>query len=136
MIRNIIRDTLFLKRVSTKATKEDLNVATDLLDTLKSNSERCVGLAANMIGVDKRIIAVSLGFTNVVFLNPVIIKKSEPYRIEEGCLSLDGVRETKRYKKITVEFEDTDFQRHTETFEGFTAEIIQHEIDHCNGILI
>lgn len=136
MIKEIIRDQMFLQRVSTKACKNDLQVATDLLDTLKANKDRCVGLAANMIGVDKRIIAVSLGFIDVVLFNPSITKKSEPYITEEGCLSLDGVRQTTRYKKIEVEFYDKDFKKHTQKYEGFTAQIIQHEIDHCDGILI
>ena len=109
---------------------------TDLRDTLKANHERCVGMAANMIGYRKRIIIVSMGFMDVVMVNPVILQRSQPYETEEGCLSLDGVRKTKRFRKIKVQYQDESFQKHTQDYEGEIAQIIQHEIDHCNGILI
>lgn len=136
MIRDINRDVLTLSRPSTPATRADLPVAQDLLDTLMANTERCVGMAANMIGVNKRIIAVTVGFLHMVMLNPVITAKSGVYETEEGCLSLPGVRKTKRYETVTVRYQDRDFQTHTQTFHGFAAQIIQHEVDHCDGILI
>lgn len=136
MIKSIIHDTFILKRKSENAAKADLNTAKDLLDTLNANCERCVGMAANMIGVNKRIIAVNLGLISIVMINPVITEKSGEYETEEGCLSLDGVRKTKRYKTIEVEFLNIDFKKQKQTFSFLTAEIIQHEIDHCDGILI
>lgn len=111
-------------------------IAQNLLDTLSAYSDSCVGLAANMIGVHKRIIAVNMGPINVAMLNPVIVKKSGKYMTEEGCLSLNGVRPTARYKKITVEYQDMQFKKQRQSFEGWTAQIIQHEIDHCDGIVI
>lgn len=136
MNRDVIRDTLFLKKKSLQATKEDLSVAEDLLDTLKANRERCVGLAANMIGVNKRIIAIKDGFFDRVMLNPVIVKKEGAYKTKEGCLSLSGVRPILRYQTIEVEYETKSFEKKKEIFTGYTAQIIQHEVDHCNGILI
>lgn len=136
MIKPIVKDMFFLRQVSEPATPADRAVAQDLLDTLKANRAGCVGLAANMIGVKKCIIAVSLGFLDVAMFNPVITAKSGPYDTEEGCLSLPGVRRCKRFRKITVEYYDMNFAKQTGTFEDFPAQIIQHEIDHCNGVLI
>lgn len=136
MIRPIMKDVLFLSQVSEEAGRDDLPVVQDLLDTLKANEAGCVGMAANMIGVRKRIIAVNMGFGNVAMINPVIVKKSGLYETEEGCLSLIGVRQTKRYQNIEVEFYDTKFVKQKQSYSGWTAQIIQHEIDHCNGIII
>lgn len=136
MIKQINHDLTFLSQKAHLATKADRNVVTDLQDTLKANAEICVGMAANMIGVNKRIIIFSMGIMNVVMINPTIISKSQPYDTKEGCLSLTGERPTKRYKNITVKYLDTDFQEHTQEFSDFIAEIIQHEIDHCEGIII
>lgn len=136
MIKQINHDLTFLSQKAQLATKADRNVVTDLQDTLKANAETCVGMAANMIGVNKRIIIFSMGIMNVVMINPTIINKSQPYDTKEGCLSLTGERPTKRYKNITVKYLDTDFQEHTQEFSDFIAEIIQHEIDHCEGIII
>ena len=136
MIKPIIRDILFLSKKSSVATKDDIPTANDLLDTLKANTKRCVGMAANMIGISKRIIVFSAGPFFFTMFNPEIISSSNEYETEEGCLSLDGVRKTKRYEKITVKFQDKDFKTKTQSFSGFTAQIIQHEIDHLNGIII
>ena len=137
MVRPIMRDMMFLSRKSTPATKADLPVAQDLADTLRAHSHECVGMAANMIGVSKRIIVVSVGVANVVMINPVITAHSkEQYETEEGCLSLTGVRKTKRYESVTVEYCDMQMIKRKGIFTGFTAQIIQHEIDHCNGIII
>ena len=137
MVKALIHDPIFLGRKSVDATKEDLSVAQDLLDTLAFHKETCVGMAANMIGVYKRIIAFADGDGYSLMLNPVIIKASGEYETEEGCLSLlGGPRKTKRYKKIKVQYQTKEFQTRLKTFEGWTAQIIQHEIDHCNGILI
>ena len=136
MVRDICRDVLFLEQKSEPAEKEDLPVAQDLLDTLAANSDRCVGMAANMIGVSKRIIVVNIGFANMIMINPVITKKSGLYEAEEGCLSLDGVRKTKRYKNIEVEFQNMNFRKQRQKFSGWTAQIIQHECDHLEGIII
>ena len=132
MVRPIMRDIFFLRQKAQPATKEDKQIVQDLLDTLKAN----VGMAANMIGVNKRIIAVNMGFINVAMLNPVIVKKSRAYETEEGCLSLDGVRKTTRYENIEVEFQDISFHKQRQKYSGWTAQIIQHEIDHCDGIII
>ncbi|MDY2948737.1 MAG: peptide deformylase, partial [Lachnospiraceae bacterium] len=118
------------------ATEADRQIAVNLLDTLKANEERCVGLAANMIGEKKAIIAVNMGIVNVAMLNPVIVKRSGPFETEEGCLSLTGVRRTRRYQEIEVEYQDMQFQRRRQKFTGWTAQIIQHECDHLEGILI
>lgn len=137
MIKNIIRDEKFLSIASIDATIEDLSIGNDLIDTLRFNRSRCVGMAANMIGVSKRIIIFEDENKNyIVMYNPVIIKQEGEYETEEGCLSLDGVRKTKRYKKIKVEYLDYEFRKRIKTYSGFTAQIIQHEIDHCNGIII
>ena len=136
MIKPIMKDMLFLAQKSDPAAKEDLQTARDLLDTLRAHDEHCVGMAANMIGVRKRIIAVSVGFGHLVMLNPVIVKKSGPYEAQEGCLSLSGVRSAKRYEQIEVTWQDMDMKAKRQSFGGYTAQIIQHEIDHCDGILI
>ena len=132
-----MHDPIFLSLKSEVATKVDIQVAEDLLDTLTAHKDGCVGMAANMIGVCKRIIAFDNEGTYMVMFNPEIIKKSEPYETEEGCLSLlGGPRKCKRYKTIKVKWQTAEMQIRIKTFTGFTAQIIQHEIDHCNGILI
>ncbi len=137
MVRPVMRDVMFLSRKSEMAKREDLPVAQDLVDTLRANSAHCVGMAANMIGVLKRIIVFQAGLGYMVMLNPVICAHSkEIYTAEEGCLSLSGVRKTQRYESITVEYRDMQYNKQRGTFSGFTAQIIQHEIDHCNGIII
>lgn len=136
MIQPIMKDIFFLNQKSEPAVPDDKQTAIDLLDTLEANQSACVGMAANMIGVRKRIIAVNLGFMNLVMMNPIIIKESEAYETEEGCLSLIGVRKTTRYKEIEVEYEDMNFKKQKQKYSGWTAQIIQHEIDHCNGIVI
>ena len=137
MVRELIHDPILLARKSVPATKEDLQIGQDLLDTLNAHQEGCVGMAANMIGQLKRIIVFdNVGIPTLMF-NPEIIKAAGEYETEEGCLSLlGGPRKTKRYQKIKVQFQTRDFQIRVKTFEGWTAQIIQHEIDHCNGILI
>ena len=136
MIKPIMRDIFFLQQKSEKATKQDAQVITDLLDTLAFNRDKCVGMAANMIGVKKRIIVVNMGLVNVAMVNPEIVSKQGPYETEEGCLSLVGVRKTTRYEHIEVKYLDANFVPKKQKFSGWTAQIIQHEIDHCNGILI
>jgi peptide deformylase len=137
MIKPIVRDAFFLNQKSEEATKADLPVVQDLEDTLKANRERCVGMAANMIGVCKRIIAFNNEGKYEVMLNPKIVKASGEYETKEGCLSLlEDPRPTKRFQKIKVEYQTMDMKVRLKTYEGFTAQIIQHEIDHCNGILI
>jgi len=136
MIRPIMRDVLFLAKPSEPATKDDLQIAIDLLDTLKHNEDACVGMAANMIGVSKRIIVVNMGLINMAMFNPVIIAKSGPYETEESCLSLTGERPAARYEEIEVEFEDMQFNKQRRKFTGWTAQIIQHECDHLEGIII
>ena len=132
-----MHDPIFLSLKSEVATKEDLQVAEDLLDTLTAHKDGCVGMAANMIGVRKRIIALDNEGTYLVMFNPEIIKKSDPYETEEGCLSLlGGPRKCKRYKTIKVKWQTAEMQTRIKTFTGFSAQIIQHEVDHCNGILI
>lgn len=136
MIKEIVHDPVLLQRKSETATADDMSVAEDLLDTLKANSKSCVGMAANMIGVSKRIIAFNNNGEYMVMFNPTVIKSSEPYEAEESCLSLNGTRKTKRYKKIKVQYQNAQLQTRAKTFTGWTAQIIQHEIDHCSGILI
>ena len=136
MIREIIHDPIFLAQKSAPATAEDVSVADDLLETLRANADRCVGMAANMIGESKRIIVFDAEGVYAEMFNPEIIGRKEPYETEEGCLSLDGVRKTKRYKTIKVRWQTRQMQSRIKTFTGFTAQIIQHEIDHCDGILI
>ena len=136
MIKPIVRDAFFLNQRSEKAAKVDLPVVQDLEDTLKANRERCVGMAANMIGYRKNIIIVATGLADMVMINPVITNKAEPYETEEGCLSLPGTRKTTRYNRITVRYLDKKFEEHTQNFSGYIAQIIQHECDHLQGILI
>ena len=136
MIREIMRDEAFLSQPSEAAVPEDLPTAQDLLDTLAAHQAGCVGMAANMIGVKKRIIAFDNDGRYMVMLNPEIIKKYGYYEAEEGCLSLSGTRKAKRWKSIKVQYQNEKFQVRFKTFTGWTAQIIQHEIDHCNGILI
>lgn len=136
MIKEIMKDEFFLSQKSEEASRADAQIIIDLLDTLKANEEGCVGLAANMIGVKKRIIAINNGFFNVPMVNPVIVSKSGKYEAEEACLSLIGLRKATRYEKIQVEYLDADFKKQSGEFTGWTAQIIQHEIDHCNGIII
>ncbi|WP_312159687.1 peptide deformylase [Oscillibacter sp.] len=136
MIQEIMRDTVFLSQKAEPATPADMPVAQDLLDTLTDHKDGCVGMAANMIGVNKRIIAFDNEGSYMVMFNLEIIKKSEPYETEEGCLSLTGTRKTKRWKCIKVQYQNESFQTRLKTFTGWTAQIIQHEIDHCEGIVI
>ena len=137
MIRPIMRDVTFLAKPSVPATPADKQIAIDLLETLKAHKEDCVGMAGNMIGIRRRMIAFLAGAEYMLMLNPIILKAEGPYETEEGCLSLlDGPRKTKRYRKIKVQYQTTDFQTRIKTFEGYTAQIIQHEVDHCNGVLI
>ena len=136
MVKQIVRDIFFLGQKSEEASKQDLSLGQDLQDTLKANEDRCVGMAANMIGIRKRIIIVNMGLLNIVMYNPVILKKDTPYETEEGCLSLDGVRKTTRYENIEVEYLDSSWKKHRQQYSGWTAQIIQHEVDHLNGIII
>ena len=136
MIREIVRDPLFLAQPSAEATEADLPVAADLMDTLRANLDRCVGMAANMIGQRKRIIAIVKGPMIITMLNPKILSKSGEYEAEEGCLSLAGTRKTKRYQSIRLSWQDVNMKEHTGTMDGFEAQIVQHEVDHCDGILI
>ena len=136
MIRPVIRDLFFLGQKSQPATRADLSVGRDLQDTLRANQDRCVGMAANMIGVKKRVIVVSMGFTGLVMYNPVLVGKDTPFETEEGCLSLDGVRRTTRYRNIEVEYTDASWKRRRLALSGLTAQICQHELDHLEGIII
>ncbi|MGI6012865.1 MAG: peptide deformylase [Oscillospiraceae bacterium] len=136
MVQPIMKDPIFLAQKSIPATQEDLPVAQDLLDTLAAHADGCVGMAANMIGVTKRIIVFDNAGNPMVMFNPELIRCKEPFTTEESCLSLSGVRKTKRYRSIKVQYQNMAFQTRFQTFTGWTAQIIQHEIDHCNGILI
>ena len=136
MTKDIVRDIFFLRQKSSPAVETDVQTAQDLLDTLAANNERCVGLAANMIGVSKRILVFDNEGVPTVMLNPEIIKRSFPYEAEEGCLSLDGTRKTTRFRSIKVRWQTTDFQTRIKTFTDFPAQIIQHEMDHFEGIII
>ena len=137
MVREIVRDVLVLRRRSEPATKEDMPVVRDMLDTLAANSDRCVGMAANMIGVHKTILVAAIGGKHIAMVNPKMTDHSkEVYETEEGCLSLDGVRPVKRYQFVTVEYLDHRFKRKKQTFRGFEAQIIQHEMDHFEGKII
>ena len=137
MVKELVHDPLLLARKSSDATAQDLDTARDLLDTLTFHKDGCVGMAANMIGVTKRIIVFDNQGSYMTMLNPVILKAAEEYDTEEGCLSLLGSpRKTKRFRKIKVQYQTLDLQTRIKTFTGWTAQIIQHEIDHCNGILI
>lgn len=136
MIQEICKDEKFLAQKAEQATSDDIQTATDLLETLEAHKDGCVGMAANMIGVNKRIIAFENDGEYMVMFNPVIVKQSGAYETDEGCLSLTGTRKTKRHKVIKVQWQNEKFQTRLKTFTGWTAEIIQHEIDHCEGILI
>ncbi len=136
MNKPIVRDVFFLSQKSQETTKDDLNDVRNLVDTFMANRQNCVGMAANMIGVKKRFIVVEFMNMPLVMINPKIISKKERYETEEGCLSLNGMRKAVRYKEIAVAYQDMQFQSHTQSFSGFTAQIIQHEIDHCDGIVI
>ena len=136
MIQKIVRDVFFLGQKSVPAQPRDIQVGQDLQDTLRANQNRCVGMAANMIGVRKRIIIVNMGIMNVVMYNPVIVRKDTPYETEEGCLSLEGIRKTTRYQNIEVEYFDAGWQKRRQKYSGWTAQIIQHEVDHLEGIII
>ncbi len=137
MVKELVHDPILLARKSSDATKEDLDTARDLLDTLTAHKDTCVGMAANMIGICKRIIAFDNDGSYMLMFNPRILRQAEPYETEESCLSLlGGPRKTTRYRKIKVEYQNQQFQKRIKTFEGWTAQIIQHEIDHCCGILI
>lgn len=136
MVRKIVKDVMFLSKKAEKATEKDKFIANDLLDTLNANKDRCVGLAANMIGYNKSIICVSVGLYDFVMINPVITNKKGEYQTEEGCLSLIGERKCTRYKEIEMDYLDINFNKKHEKFSGFVAEIIQHEIDHTNGVII
>jgi len=136
MVKPIVRDMFFLGQKSETATKADAQVAIDLKDTLAAHRAGCVGMAANMIGYKKRTIIVSMGIVDLVMNNPVIISKSGEYEAEEGCLSLEGTRKTTRYKDIEVEYEDISFKKQKQKFTGFPAQIVQHEMDHLEGIII
>ena len=136
MIKPIMKDVFFLGQKSDSATKDDLQIGRDLMDTLAANRAGCVGMAANMIGVKKRVIIVNMGLIDVVMFNPVLIKKDSPYETEEGCLSLVGVRKTTRYQNIEVEYLDMNWKKQSLKLEGWTAQICQHELDHLEGILI
>lgn len=137
MVKELVHDPILLAMKSETAAKDDLQTVQDLADTLSAHKDSCVGMAANMIGVHKRIIVFDNGGEYMTMLNPEILKRSEPYETEEGCLSLlGGPRKCKRYKSVKVKWQTVDFQTRIKTFTGFTAQIIQHEIDHCDGILI
>lgn len=136
MIKPIIKDVQLLNKKATPATKADLPIAIDLNDTLNAHQAECVGMAANMIGINKAIIIANLGPFNIVMFNPQIVAKSQPYNTEEGCLSLNGKRPAKRFKKITVTFHNQNWQKQTLDLSDFAAEIVQHELDHCQGIII
>ncbi len=136
MIKPIVKDTFFLSQKSEPSTEKDAEVIKDLQDTLAAHREGCVGMAANMIGYKKRTIIVSMGFMDLIMNNPVILSKTDSYEVEEGCLSLLGTRKTMRYKEIEVEYEDINFKKQRQKFSGFTAQIIQHEMDHLEGVII
>ena len=136
LIKPIVKDQFFLSQKAAPATKADLPAAADLQDTLNANHDRCAGMAANMIGVKKRIIIVNMGLASVVMFNPVITQREGPYEAEEGCLSLSGVRKTTRYERIAVEYTDVSWKRQRREYAGWIAQIIQHECDHLEGILI
>ena len=136
MVKEIMRDVEFLKQSSLPADAADASIADDLLDTLRENAGRCVGMAANMIGVSKRIIVFEDGGKYAEMFNPRILKKSDPFEAEEGCLSLEGTRKTKRYREIKVQWQTRDMKTRVKNFSGFTAQIIQHEMDHLEGIII
>ena len=136
MVRTIVKDIFFLGQKSEPATKSDISVGKDLQDTLEVNRAGCVGMAANMIGITKRVIIVNIGLVDVVMFNPVMLRKDTPYETEEGCLSLTGVRKTTRYENIEVEYYDMDWKKQKMKLSGWPAQICQHEMDHLEGILI
>ena len=136
MVKEIIKDEFFLKQKSKSCTKEDLYIANELLETIQAYKEQCVGMAANMIGIKKRVIIVNMGMIDIVMFNPVIRKKSGAYMTEEGCLSLTGVRKTTRYEKIEVEYLDQNWKKQKMALSGWPAQICQHEMDHCDGVII
>ena len=136
MVCEIMRDIIFLSQPSAPATPKDIGAADDLLETLFAHRDGCVGMAANMIGVLRRIIVFDNGGTYLMMFNPEILKRSGPYTAQEGCLSLDGVRQTRRWQSVKVKYQNREFQTRIKTFTGFPAQIIQHELDHCDGILI
>ena len=136
MIKPVVKDTIFLGQKSEEATRADLAIADDLRDTLAENSEHCVGMVANMIGIRKRIIIANMGMGDIIMFNPVITKKDSPYETEESCFSLIGTRKTTRYKNIEVEYTDLNWNRQKQKYSGFLAQIIQHECDHLEGIII
>lgn len=136
MIKPIMKDVLFLGQKSEPATKADLQVGIDLQDTLAAHREECVGMVANMIGIKKRVIIVNMGMIDIVMFNPVIRKKSGAYETEEGCLSLTGVRKTTRYEKVEVEYLDQNWKKQKMVLSGWPAQICQHEMDHCDGVII
>lgn len=136
MVKPIVKDIFFLGQKSEQVTLMDINIMQDLQDTLAANRERCVGMAANMIGYKKNMIIVSMGPMDVIMINPKLISKNGPYETEEGCLSLEGKRKTTRYRNIEVEFQDAGFTKKKMKFDGFVAQIIQHEMDHLDGIII
>ena len=136
MVRKIMKDPFFLGQKSEPATKEDVTIGRDLMDTLRAHRDGCVGMAANMIGIRKSVIIVNMGIMDMVMFNPRILSAKNPFETEEGCLSLTGVRKTTRYEEIEVEFRDMDWKLQRRAFTGWTAQIIQHEVDHCNGIVI
>ncbi|MDD3338415.1 MAG: peptide deformylase [Lachnospiraceae bacterium] len=136
MIRPIMKDVLFLGQKSEIATAADMQTAQDLLDTLQANREHCVGMAANMIGVKKRVIVINIGFMDMIMFNPSIVKRAKPFQTEEGCLSLSGSRKTIRYEEIEVDYQDINFKKQKQKYTGWTAQIIQHECDHLEGIII
>lgn len=135
-VKKICKDQIFLAQKADKATEADKQVVTDLLDTLRANLDRCVGMAANMIGVNKSIIVVAAGPFQFAMINPVITKKTGEFKTEEGCLSLEAVRPCTRYEEIEVDYLDQNFKPQHGKYSGWTAQIIQHEVDHCNGIII
>ncbi|MDO5000597.1 MAG: peptide deformylase [Bacteroidales bacterium] len=136
MIRPVVRDVLFLSRKSEPVTERDRPLGSDLRDTLQANRDRCVGMAANMIGVNRRAIIVNIGFADVVMFNPVLLARDTPYEAEEGCLSLDGTRRTTRWKNIEIEYFDEGWKPRRQRFSGWIAQIIQHEMDHLEGVII
>ena len=136
MIKPVMRDIMFLSQPSEKATPADRQVITDLVDTLNAHLDGCVGMAANMIGVQKRIIVVRMGPVSMPMVNPVIVSKSGEFEAEEGCLSLMGLRKCRRYREIEVSYQDASFLPRRQKYSGWIAQIIQHEIDHCNGVII
>lgn len=136
MVRPIMKDTFFLSRKSREATAADLSIGRDLVDTLQAHREECVGMAANMIGLSVRIIAFHIGGAPMMMFNPVILKAEKPFETEEGCLSLSGTRKTTRYETIRVRYQDEKMHTRQQDYSGWIAQIIQHEIDHCNGIII